>query len=152
MKNSKGISLIALIITIIVIIILAAIVIGGVFNTPRDAKWAQFCSDYDTIQTATQVKYYEEYLKDQTDTSKSTFYNRAQLYNLVATNEAGNGNETSTDFNGNNLLGLGNKPTTYSNWGEWSVDTDTGVISYTTGFQRENGSSERYISPSTKTS
>ena len=61
MKNSKGISLIALIITIIVIIILAAIVIGGVFNTPNDAKFANFCQQYDELQTQIQLKYYSLY-------------------------------------------------------------------------------------------
>ena len=53
-RNERGISLIALIITIIVIIILAAIVIGGVFKTPNDAKFANFCQEYDRVQTAIQ--------------------------------------------------------------------------------------------------
>ena len=52
MNRSKGITLIALIITIIVIIILAAIVIGGVFNTPKQASYAKFCSDIATAQEA----------------------------------------------------------------------------------------------------
>ena len=61
--HSSGISLIALIITIIVIIILAAIVIGGVFNTPNDAKFANFCQEYDRVQTAVQLRYYDLYQK-----------------------------------------------------------------------------------------
>ena len=51
-KSNKGISLIALIITIIVIIILAAIVIGGVFNTPSQAKFSRWCNDVGSVQDA----------------------------------------------------------------------------------------------------
>ena len=85
MRNQKGISLIALIITIIVIIILAAIVIGGVFNTPNDAKFANFCQEYDRVQTAIQLKYYElyqDYAINATLTEIPTHY---EIYNEVAT-------------------------------------------------------------------
>ena len=88
MKNQKGISLIALIITIIVIIILAAIAIGGIFNTPRDARFAQFCSDFDTLQTASQLKYYELYADDQMDASDSYYMTAAELVVQVATGAA----------------------------------------------------------------
>ena len=50
--NPSGISLIALIITIIVIIILAAIVIGGVFNSPRQAAFSRWCNDVGAMQDA----------------------------------------------------------------------------------------------------
>ena len=63
MKRNKGISLIALIITIIVIIILAAIVVGGSLNTPERANWAKFTSDYSNIQEAINIKQTELYGK-----------------------------------------------------------------------------------------
>ena len=85
MKNQNGISLIALIITIIVIIILAAIVIGGVFNTPNDAKFANFCQEYDRIQTAIQLKYYDLYQKYAIDASLQTLPTHYEIYNEVAT-------------------------------------------------------------------
>ena len=84
MKNSKGISLIALIITIIVIIILAAIVIGGVFNTPNDAKFANFCQEYDRIQTAIQLRYYELYQKYAIDASLTEVPTHYDIYKQVA--------------------------------------------------------------------
>ncbi len=56
MKNSKGVSLIALIITIIVIIILAAIVMNSASDTIGNSQLAAFTSSFDdynsTIQTA----------------------------------------------------------------------------------------------------
>jgi type II secretory pathway pseudopilin PulG len=56
MKKQKGISLIALIITIIVIIILAAIVIGLALTTPESANRAKFASDMSEVQHAVAVK------------------------------------------------------------------------------------------------
>ena len=88
MKNQKGISLIALIITIIVIIILAAIVIGGVFNTPNDAKFANFCQEYDRIQTAIQLKYYELYQNYAINASLTTLPTHYDIYEEVATGTA----------------------------------------------------------------
>jgi type II secretory pathway pseudopilin PulG len=61
MRNQKGISMIALIITIIVIIILAAIVIGSAVNTPEQANWAKFCGNYAEIQSAVASKTAEVY-------------------------------------------------------------------------------------------
>jgi Tfp pilus assembly protein PilE len=61
MKSKKGISLIALIITIIVIIILAAIVIGVALNTPEGANRAKFASDMSEVQQAVKVKLAENY-------------------------------------------------------------------------------------------
>jgi type II secretory pathway pseudopilin PulG len=52
----KGISLLALIITIIVIIILAAIVIGSATETPEKAREAKIVSDYTEIKKAVAVK------------------------------------------------------------------------------------------------
>ncbi len=46
MKNSKGVSLIALIITIIVIIILAAIVMSASSSTIENAQYAQFAQEF----------------------------------------------------------------------------------------------------------
>jgi type II secretory pathway pseudopilin PulG len=61
MQNKKGISLIALIITIIVIIILAAIVIGVALNTPENANRAKFASDISEVQHAVATKLAENY-------------------------------------------------------------------------------------------
>jgi Tfp pilus assembly major pilin PilA len=60
-RKQKGISLIALIITIIVIIILAAIVIGVALNTPENANRAKFASDISEVQHAVKVKLAENY-------------------------------------------------------------------------------------------
>lgn len=85
MKNQNGISLIALIITIIVIIILAAIVISGAFSTPDDAKFANFCQEYDRVQTAIQLKYYDVYQKYALQLSTDVTPTHFNMYNEVAT-------------------------------------------------------------------
>jgi hypothetical protein len=54
--KSKGISLIALIITIIVIIILAVIVLGATTSTPESANKAVFLADFSEIQEAVAIK------------------------------------------------------------------------------------------------
>ncbi len=61
MRQKKGISLIALIITIIVIIILAAIVIGTALTTPESANRAKFASDMSEVQHAVSVKLADNY-------------------------------------------------------------------------------------------
>ena len=60
-NNKKGISLIALVITIIVIIILAAIVITMSLDTPEQANYAKFTSDASSIQEMVTIKYIELY-------------------------------------------------------------------------------------------
>jgi Tfp pilus assembly protein PilE len=60
-KREKGISLIALIITIIVIIILAAIVIGVALTTPESANRAKFASDMSEVQHDVKVKLADNY-------------------------------------------------------------------------------------------
>ena len=52
LKNKKGISLIALIVTIIVIIILAAIVISIASNAIENARFARFTSEFAEFRTA----------------------------------------------------------------------------------------------------
>jgi type II secretory pathway pseudopilin PulG len=52
----KGISLIALIITIIVIIILATIIVSSALNTPERASLARFIGDMSEIQQAVSIK------------------------------------------------------------------------------------------------
>jgi type II secretory pathway pseudopilin PulG len=59
--ENKGISLIALIITIIVIIILAAIIISSGLTTPESANRAKFASDLSEVQHAVKVKLAENY-------------------------------------------------------------------------------------------
>ena len=94
--HTSGISLIALIITIIVIIILAAIVIGGVFNTPRQASFARFCSDMERIQDSVRVAYGNRAIAVATDTSKVGTTN-AMMYKWVAQNNE-NASTTTKDF------------------------------------------------------
>ncbi len=55
-RREKGISLIALIITIIVIIILAAIVLGVATSTPESAGKAKFFGDISQIKEAVSIK------------------------------------------------------------------------------------------------
>jgi hypothetical protein len=60
-NKQKGISLIALIITIIVIIILAAIVIGTGLTTPENANRAKFTGNMSEVQHAVKVKLADNY-------------------------------------------------------------------------------------------
>ncbi|MBQ9267195.1 MAG: hypothetical protein IJ217_02795 [Clostridia bacterium] len=155
-RSNKGISLIALIITIIVIIILAAIVIGGVFNTPNDAKFANFCQEYDRVQTAIQLKYYELYQKYaiSVSTEVPTHY---EMYNEVAT-----GTKADTLTGANNIdsdkwvtisesqWGIGSnkicaKP---SFAGNWYVRLNDGKLAYA-GF--EKGEQDMYYTPTAHT-
>ncbi len=86
MKNQKGISLIALIITIIVIIILAAIVIGSAVTTPEQANWAKFCGNYAEIQSSVSTKSAEAYGKYMLNTAIEAKPSMDQvLYNVVTT-------------------------------------------------------------------
>mgnify|MGYP004527273107 FL=1 len=150
MKNQNGISLIALIITIIVIIILAAIVIGGVFNTPNDAKFANFCQEYDRVQTAITLRYYDLYQKYAIDPGTSTLPTHYDIYEEVAT---GTKPTTSSDeskwvdiaesqFAANKLC---DKPSIGA--AGWFLRTADGKLAYK-GF--EKAEKENYYTPSIK--
>ncbi|MBR3280334.1 MAG: hypothetical protein IKI57_00610 [Clostridia bacterium] len=81
MRNSKGVSLIALIITIIVIIILAAIVLSAGGDTTNKAQLAVFTNNFS--------QYYDRVTMDalnakQTLGIRSENVNDAQLYYMVA--------------------------------------------------------------------
>ncbi|MBQ9266707.1 MAG: hypothetical protein IJ217_00210 [Clostridia bacterium] len=151
MKNQKGISLIALIITIIVIIILAAIVIGGVFNTPSDAKFANFCQEYDRVQTAIQLKYYELYQKYATNTVATYVPTHYSIYNEVATGTAFAG--TAADDNDeDNWVKIENWGKTSTNVcekpslaGDWFLRESDGKLVYA-GFEKDEG--KLYLTPS----
>lgn len=153
MKNQNGISLIALIITIIVIIILAAIVIGGVFNTPRDARFAQFASDFDSIQTAAQMKYYELYSNDQLDGRDSYYQTAAELVWEVARGEKMARANADTPyqpkewvaFSADGFKDLKITVPTYSKANEWALHTTTNDAAllcrlvYIPGFEKDQG-------------
>ena len=82
MKNkSKGISLIALIITIIVIIILAAIVITRAGSVIDNANFAKFTSEFDDYNTAVQQDYARRYTKYVTTGKHITM---PQIYYMIA--------------------------------------------------------------------
>lgn len=59
--NSKGISLISLIITVIVIILLASITIFNGMNTPEQAQFAKFSTEVANLQEAVDNQYNKRY-------------------------------------------------------------------------------------------
>lgn len=148
MKNQNGISLIALIITIIVIIILAAIVIGGVFNTPDDAKFATFCQEYDRVQTAIHLKYYELYEDYATNTKLAKTPTHYNIYNEVATGTEFDGTTRDDEDNWveiTNWADLCEKPTTGGDTAKWFLRESDGKLVYE-GYERGEG--EVYVTPS----
>ena len=141
MKNQKGISLIALIITIIVIIILAAIVIGGVFNTPNDAKFANFCQEYDRIQTATILKYYELYQLYAINLKPGEkMPSQFDIYMEVATGVQDFGQRSTSEWVRVTNFGSGEGYITSSALDEdgWYIRTSDGKLAYK-GFEKEKG-------------
>lgn len=92
MKNQKGVSLIALIITIIVIIILAAIVMGSGGNTISQANYASFAQQFG--EYADNVKIDAATVMAETGKNGITI-NNAQKFYLVA-----NGGKTLTSGDG----------------------------------------------------
>jgi type II secretory pathway pseudopilin PulG len=84
MKSKKGISLIALIITIIVIIILAAIVIGVALNTPESANRAKFASALSEVQHGVAKKLaenYNQYVTNPSDVDLNEGFTRVPITN-----------------------------------------------------------------------
>lgn len=81
MKNSKGVSLIALIITIIVIIILAAIVMNSSTDTVGNAQYARFAQEFGEF--ADQIALDAADIKSQTGI-KGQIINTAQNCYMVA--------------------------------------------------------------------
>ncbi|MBO5142596.1 MAG: hypothetical protein J6C46_06305 [Clostridia bacterium] len=81
MKNQKGVSLIALIITIIVIIILAAIVMGSGGNTISQANYASFAQQFG--EYADQVKVDAATVMAETGKNGKNI-NNAQKFHMVA--------------------------------------------------------------------
>jgi Tfp pilus assembly protein FimT len=78
MKNSKGVSLIALIITIIVIIILAAIVMNASSSTIENAQFAQFSQEFG--EYSDQVKLDAANVRQKTALAGQNINNRQQYY------------------------------------------------------------------------
>jgi type II secretory pathway pseudopilin PulG len=81
MKNSKGVSLIALIITIIVIIILAAIVMNSSGDTVTQAQYAKFAQEFGEFES--QVKLDAASVKQSTGLRGQSI-SPAQQYYMVA--------------------------------------------------------------------
>jgi len=81
MKNSKGVSLIALIITIIVIIILAAIVMNASTSTVGNAQYARFAQEFG--EYSDQVALDAANIKSNTGI-KGQIINNAQMYYMTA--------------------------------------------------------------------
>ena len=81
MKNSKGVSLIALIITIIVIIILAAIVMSASSSTISNAQYAKFAQEFG--EYADQVKLDASNVRLTTGLQGQTI-NNSQMYFMTA--------------------------------------------------------------------
>jgi Tfp pilus assembly major pilin PilA len=81
MKNSKGVSLIALIITIIVIIILAAIVMNASTSTVGNAQYARFAQEFGEFND--QVSLDAANVKSQTGI-KGQIINNAQMFYMTA--------------------------------------------------------------------
>ena len=81
MKNSKGVSLIALIITIIVIIILAAIVMNASTSTVGNAQYARFAQEFG--EYSDQVALDAAEIKSNTGI-RGQIINNAQMYFMVA--------------------------------------------------------------------
>ena len=150
MKNSKGISLIALIITIIVIIILAAIVIGGVFNTPNDAKFANFCQEYDQLQTQVQLRYYDLYESYAIKPDTAALPTHYDIYQQVANTTA----PAATPIDADKWVEITNwgsgskqlvKPSMTGDDGHWYLRLSDGKIAFS-GF--EKAEKEFYYTPS----
>jgi type II secretory pathway pseudopilin PulG len=81
MKNSRGVSLIALIITIIVIIILAAIVMNASTSTVGNAQYARFAQEFGEFND--QVSLDAANVKSQTGI-KGQIINNAQMFYMTA--------------------------------------------------------------------
>jgi hypothetical protein len=168
MKNQKGISLIALIITIIVIIILAAIVISSAVRTPESANWAKFCGNYSEIQSAistTSADVYGKLMLDPLVTNKPSL---AQVRAYVVTQAHTNGTPwptgealpapsqaypaevgaTPLTIDGDtNQLGLAG----FDLGSDWAIDAD-GILLYPNGAVNPNDGNAKYITPTTKIS
>jgi type II secretory pathway pseudopilin PulG len=150
MKNQKGISLIALIITIIVIIILAAIVISSAVRTPESANWAKFCGNYAEIQSAISTVTAETYGKAMLTTSVTTkpsmdevrewVVSTANSTSMPATFPAATG--TGININADNHLGI--KGLKFGT--DWAVDKD-GVLYHRNGVPNPNDGGALYKSP-----
>lgn len=135
--GQKGISLIALIVTIIVIIILASIAIGGSFKTPTQATYARFCNDVDRVQEAIQVSFLS---RKEKEIFKANKMSNEEIYTYIACGET-----ASTDTKRiNNELAVGIEQSdridiTLPSYGtrKWYVGLTTGNAYLSPGFEYE---------------
>jgi hypothetical protein len=164
MKNQKGISLIALIITIIVIIILAAIVISSAVTTPEQANWAKFCGNYAEIQSAVSTKSAEVYgdiMLDPLVTTKPSL-SQVRTY-IISVSHLANAawptgealpepsqewpaeiadGATQVISSTNNQLGLSG----FNLGSDWVIDNE-GVLYHATGVVNPNDNGLKYLTP-----
>lgn len=138
-SEEKGISLIALIITIIVIIILAAIVIGGVFNTPSQAKFSKWCDEIGRLQDAIMSAHGSRAAQVATDSNFDRIDN-SRIYKYIATKNENASVElirkkemVMIDKNNNTL---NTEIPNYDNQ-NWYIDLSTGQIYMTPGITYE---------------
>lgn len=135
-RNKRGISLIALIITIIVIIILAAIVITMSLKTPEQAKYARFCNDISGIQEAVTVKYGEIFASKVTQNKNIT---REQVFQeLTKSNTATLGDKTVYEIDESKLKYI--LPEYQNASGaeqKWYLDVETGLVYLIPGFEHD---------------
>ncbi len=130
----KGISLIALIITIIVIIILAAIIINGVSGILEKSRYAKFCADLDAVQEAVSQAYATAILEDLKNPGVKKTSN--QIYEWIA----GENNFDTSSQNTRKLVELENNERLglalpkYGN-SIWHLDTLTGEVYLLSGFE-----------------
>jgi type II secretory pathway pseudopilin PulG len=107
MKNSRGVSLIALIITIIVIIILAAIVMNASPDTVGNAQYARFAQEFG--EYSDQVMLDSANVKSQTGI-RGQIINGAQQYYMTANGmsniEPGSGDAQGADVGLNKVQGV----------------------------------------------
>ena len=138
-KNKSGISLIALIITIIVIIILAAIVIGGIFNTPTQVKFSRWCDEVGRMQDAVTAAHGSRAAVVATDVNYDRVDN-SKIYKYIATGnedaatEIINRREMVKIDSNNNKLNM--ELPEYENQ-DWYIKLSTGEVYMVPGLEYE---------------
>ena len=146
----KGISLVALIITIIVLIILTAAVIWSSGDTPEQTKLAVFYNDITVVQEAVTTKMLTNYVDDAISSlGEASSVNKWKniLSSDTITGKAVNtasGVATLYQFKAGagTVLGVGLKD---AEMAEYSVDPATGTVYYTRGIYAKLGNSNSII-------
>ncbi|MBQ9267825.1 MAG: DUF975 family protein [Clostridia bacterium] len=122
---------------VLLIPILAAIVINGAYNTPNEALFANFCQEYDNLQTKVQTEYYDLYLEYVVGnyTEVPSYFD---IYKEVATGIPGSGSSelewVEIDFENSNL----ENPHVKKSGDKWYLRTNDGKLAYS-GFEKKAG-------------